>query len=122
MRKLRTSALAIATATTVALGGMTVAGAQPNGSSSTSATTTEGDSVELVETEGPTLSSAIGGSLEAGKPADPTAIFGSDKAGFGEQPAWAQAMYITGVIAAAGAFFGLVVAPIANFIKFNYFA
>lgn len=120
MRKLRTSALAIATATTVALGGMTVAGAQPNGSSSTSATTTEGDSVTF--SDGTAGSSALGEALGAGKPADPTAIFGSNKAGFGTQPAWAQAMYITGVIAAAGAFFGLVVAPIANFIKFNYFA
>ena len=114
MRKLRNSALAIATATTVALGGMTVAGAQdaplPNNESN----------VNLSETG--SSAGSLGDALEFGEEADPRAIFGSDKSGFGDQPLWAQLMYGVGVAGVAASIFGLVIAPAANFIYANFLA
>ena len=90
MRKLRNSALAIATATTVALGGMTVAGAQDGG-----ALPNEESNVNLSETG--SSAGSLGDALEFGEEADPRAIFGSYKSGFGDQPLWAQLMYGVGV-------------------------
>ena len=115
MRKLRNSALAIATATTIALGGMTVAGAQegdalPNNESN----------VNLSETG--SSAGSLGDALQFDEEADPRAIFGFDKSGFGDQPLWAQLLYGVGVAGVAGSIFGLVVAPAANFIYANFLA
>lgn len=115
MRKLRNSALAIATATTVALGGMTVAGAQ------------EGDALPNNESNvnlSGTGSSAgsLGDALDFDQELDPRLIFGSDKSQFGEAPKWAQLMYGVGVAGVAASIFGLVIAPAANFIYANFLA
>ena len=115
MRKLRNSALAIATATTVALGGMTVAGAQDGG-----ALPNEESNVNLSETG--SSAGSLGDALQFDEEADPRAIFGFDKSGFGDQPLWAQLLYGVGVAGVAGSIFGLVVAPAANFIYANFLA
>lgn len=116
MRKLRNSALAIATATTVALGGMTVAGAQDQGD----ALPNNESNVNLSETG--SSAGSLGDALELDQELDPRLIFGSDKSGFGDAPTWAQVLYGVGVAGVAASIFGLVVAPAANFIYANFLA
>lgn len=110
MRKFRNSALAIATATTVAFGGVSVASAQ------------DADPVELVDSlSSPSLSSTIGDALEKDEAADGRVIFGSDKTGFSTQPVWAKLMYGVGVATAIASFIGLIAGPIYNFFTYNNF-
>ena len=115
MRNLRNSALAIATATTLTLGGMTVAGAQeayvlPNNESN----------VNLSDTG--SSAGSLGDALEFDQELNPRDIFGSDKSEFENAPLWGQVLYGTGIAAVAASIFGLVIAPIANFIYANFLA
>lgn len=115
MRKFRNSALAIATATTVAFGGVSVASAE--------APVVEDDVVLSDSLSSPSLSSNLNEWLELdkGAEADGRAIFGSDKTGFGEQPRWAQLFYGIGVTTAIASFIGLIAGPIYNFFTYNNF-
>ena len=115
MRKLRNSALAIATATTVALGGMTVAGAQEGG-----ALPNEESNVNLSDTG--SSAGSLGDALDFDEELNPRDIFGSDKSNFGKAPTWAQVLYGVGVASVAASIFGLVIAPAANFIYANFLA
>lgn len=102
MRNFRQVALAGATALAVTFGSTAVA----------SADQTEATKVE----SGPSLSSEIGKHLDSEKTADGRAIFGVQKEGFEEQPAWAKLLYGLLIFNSAAAFFGLVVGPAYNFI------
>ena len=105
MRNFRQVALAGATALAVTFGSTAVAAAQTE----TSATTTAAES-------GPSLSHKIGKHLESDQKADGTEIFGVQKEGFEEQPAWAKLLYGLLIFNSAAAFFGLIVGPAYNFI------
>ena len=142
MRSIRNSAIAGATALAVAFGGITVASAQDlaldaeltTGTTAADDTTVEdttvsGDAELVGEVEGPqadapeegytpSLSSDIntGSSLEGEEPANGTAIFGSSKEGFGEQPRWAQLLYAGSILGSIASLIGLIVGPIHNYI------
>ena len=105
MRNFRQVALAGATALAVTFGSTAVAAAKTE----TSATTTAAES-------GPSLSHEIGKHLDSGTTADSRAIFGVQKEGFEEQPAWAKLLYGLLIFNSAAAFFGLIVGPAYNFI------
>ena len=105
MRNFRQVALAGATAVAVTFGSTAVAAAQTE----TPATTTAAES-------GPSLSHKIGKHLDSGTTADGRAIFGVQKEGFEEQPAWAKLLYGLLIFNSAAAFFGLIVGPAYNFI------
>lgn len=53
--------------------------------------------------------------LDGHKPADGTALFGSSKEGFGDQPGWAKVLYAGTLITGVGAVLGAIIAPIYNF-------
>lgn len=106
MRNFRQVALAGATALAVTFGSTAVATAETPGILSSAA---EAES-------GPSLSHKIGKLLDSGTAADGRAIFGVQKEGFEEQPAWAKLLYGLLVFNSAAAFFGLVVGPAYNFI------
>lgn len=53
--------------------------------------------------------------LDGDQPADGTALFGSSKEGFGDQPGWAKLLYAGTLITGVGAVLGGVLAPIYNF-------
>ncbi|MCS5480713.1 hypothetical protein NYP18_13770 [Corynebacterium sp. YIM 101645] len=53
--------------------------------------------------------------LDGDQPADGTALFGSSKEGFGDQPSWAKLLYAGTVITGVGAVLGAIIAPIYNF-------
>ena len=101
MRNFRQVALAGATALAVTFGSTAVASAD-----------TEPTKVE----SGPSLSHEIGKHLDSETTADGRAIFGVQKEGFEEQPAWAKLLYGLLVFNSAAAFFGLIVGPAYNFI------
>lgn len=104
MRNFRQVALAGATALAVTFGSTAVATAEP-------------DEAEVTTTEnGPSLSHEIGKHLDSETAADGTAIFGVQKEGFEEQPAWAKLLYGLLIFNSAAAIFGLVVGPAYNFI------
>ncbi|WP_459612814.1 hypothetical protein [Corynebacterium urogenitale] len=122
MRKFRNSALAIATATTVALGGMSVASAE--------------DTVTIVEpsSSAANLSSETGDSLNKDIKVNGEQLFGSGNHetqpngslpnftdADGNVATWAKVMYGVGIAAAIASFFGLIVAPLYNFFTFNTF-
>ncbi|QNE89762.1 hypothetical protein H0194_01515 [Corynebacterium incognita] len=119
MRSFRTAAVAGATALAVAFGGTTVAGAQTAGDADAievhEDTTVTGGANDNGETGG-SLSSKIGSTTDATDPANGTAIFGSSKEGFGEQPAWAKIMYGATILGVVGTFIGAIVGPIYNYI------
>ncbi|MDR7329582.1 hypothetical protein [Corynebacterium guangdongense] len=137
MRSIRNSAIAGATALAVAFGGTTIASAQdPTLDAEAGAEVTlsgdapaSGDAELAGEVEGPqaeapeegytpSLSSDIntGSSLEGEEPANGTAIFGSSKEGFGDQPRWAQLLYAGSILGSIASLIGLVVGPIHNYI------
>lgn len=111
MRKFRNAALAVATATTVAISGVSVAAAQDDQG------TTPGSSQQQ---------GGLKGSLELDKSASGDQIRNwldpkykeEDKGDFGM---WAKLLVGGGIAAAAAAVFGLVVAPAYNFLKYNGF-
>lgn len=107
MRKFRNAALAVATATTVAISGVSVASAQN-------------------EPQQQPGSTSLKGSLELDKPASGDQIRNwldpkykeEDKGDFGM---WAKLLVGGGIAAAAASVLGLVVAPAYNFLKYNGF-
>lgn len=110
MRSIRKAAIAGAAAIALTLG------------STTAAVASDADIVEdapgvVEDTKGEgSIWTGSSERLEGDKAADGTAIFGSSKNGFGEQPLWAQLLYgatISGVIAT---FIGTIAGPIYNFI------
>lgn len=111
MRNFRNAALAVATATTVAISGVSVAAAQDDQG------TTPGSSQQQ---------GGLKGSLELDKSASGDQIRNwldpkykeEDKGDFGM---WAKLLVGGGIAAAAAAVFGLVVAPAYNFLKYNGF-
>ena len=122
MRKFRNSALAIATATTVAFGGMSVASAE--------------DTVTIVEpsSSAANLSSEMGDSLNKDIQVNGEQLFGSGNHetqpngslpnftdADGNEATWAKVMYGAGIAAAIASFFGLIIAPLYNFFTFNTF-
>lgn len=116
MRSFRSAAVAGATAMAVAFGGTTIATAQDAEVVEVHEdTTTNGNKFDDGETGG-SLSSKIGGKTDATEPANGTAIFGSSKDGFGDQPAWAKIMYGATILGAVGTFIGAIVGPIYNYI------
>ena len=128
MRNLRKAAFAGATAVAVAFGSTSVALAQDAAASSndttvaTSSTETK-DGVERPTKGEESLSSRIGNSLESDQTAYGPAIFGSSKgeaAGesetFEQQPVWAKILYGLSIFASVAAAFGLIVAPLYNFV------
>ena len=106
MRNFRQVALAGATALAVTFGSTAVAAADQ----------TEPSTATTAAENGPSLSSKIGTHLDSETAADGTAIFGVQKEGFEEQPAWAKLLYGLLIFNSAAAFFGLIVGPAYNFI------
>lgn len=104
MRNFRQVALAGATALAVTFGTTAVATAEQPG---TNVTATQ---------NGPSLSHKIGKHLDSETATDGREIFGAQKEGFEEQPAWAKLLYGLLIFNSAAAFFGLVVGPAYNFI------
>ncbi|MDK8891654.1 hypothetical protein QQA05_09645 [Corynebacterium macclintockiae] len=117
MRKFRNAALAVATATTVAISGVSVASAAPTG----------GETVTLSGND--TLSKirkAIDpdNKLEWDKPAAGKDVFGAtswknNEAAKARTPMWAKIADSLLITTAAISAFGLVVAPIYNFLRYG---
>lgn len=117
MRKFRTAALAIATATTVAVSGMSVASAETN---------PDGD-VQL--SNGSTLDHIrqgldSKGSLEWKKPVNARDVFGSESWKNNKEiaqrvPMWAKIADSMLIATAVASVFGLLVAPAYNFLRYG---
>jgi hypothetical protein len=58
--------------------------------------------------------------LNGDKPADGTALFGSSKEGFGDQPGWAKVLYAGTLFTGVGAVLGAIIAPIYNFLTHGF--
>lgn len=112
MRSIRKAAVAGAAAIALTLGSTTAAVADAPGD-----VDYVGDKAPVDDTKGEgSIWTGSSERLEGDKPANGTAIFGSSKTGFGEQPLWAQLLYgatISGIIAT---FIGTIAGPIHNFI------
>ncbi|MGJ4074682.1 hypothetical protein ACN4BK_06425 [Corynebacterium macclintockiae] len=116
MRKFRNAALAVATATTVAISGVSVASAQDNG-----------ETVTL--SDNGTLNKIRKGldpedKLKWDQPAKGQDIFGSDSWKNNEETSknlapWAKVADVLLITTAAISVFGLVVAPIYNFLRYG---
>lgn len=130
--RIRTAAIAGASAVAVALSGATAVAQEGNSSFSGSSTifnesTTAGGYEGQEGQSKSTLSSQIGAGLEKELPANGVSIFGSSKDGSEEladgdissQPAWAQTFYGLGIAAAVVTVIGLAVGPVLNFIKYG---
>ncbi|AQQ15518.1 hypothetical protein CGLAU_07815 [Corynebacterium glaucum] len=123
MRNLRKAAFAGATAVAVAFGSTSVALAQDAAASSNNTTNATVQGVEQPTNAEGSLSSRIGNSLESDQTAYGPALFGSSKgeaAGesetFEQQPVWAKILYGLSIFASVAAAFGLIVAPLYNFV------
>ena len=101
MRKFRNAALAVATATTVAISGVSVAAAEDEQG------TTPGSITQEQGTEGSSKPNAEGSSE----------VKGEDN----NTPWWAKLFIGGGIAAAAASVLGLIVAPAYNFLKYNGF-
>lgn len=113
MRKFRNAALAVATATTVAISGVSVAAAEEEG-------TTPGSTQEQGVKGSSDLKEKLGWwddftGTDVGNWLDPK-FEGED-----ELPLWAKIFVGGGIAAAAASVLGLVVAPAYNFLKYNGF-
>src|SRR5699024_1610766 len=116
--RIRKAAIAGATAIAVAFGGTTIASAEEGDTSSLSSESGTADSA-------PTLSSKIADSpvVDRGEGNDKNTqftgqdIFSSSK-NFDNVPDWAQGFYALTVLASIGSIIGLIVGPLANYIKF----
>ncbi|PFG28510.1 hypothetical protein [Corynebacterium renale] len=143
MRTLRTTVVAAASVAALTLGtSAAVAAETPNANNSSSTTTTgaqenngsskkeenagaqenngsskkdeNADNTNSGFKEGGTGSSKIGARLDADKPADGQAIFGSSK-DLNSQPAWAKLVYALTWLGGIGSFLGLIAGPLYNF-------
>jgi len=110
MRNFRKAALAGATAVALTFGTASVASAAETQPTPPAATQ-----------QGPSLSSKIGTALDASKPANGEALFGSSQ-DLSSQPAWAQLLLAGSVFAGITSFVGLVVGPVYNFFVHGPFA
>lgn len=114
MRKFRNAALAVATATTVAISGVSVASAQ-DADTNPGITGSLGKIRETIDPED---------KLEWDKPVPGQDIFGSDSWKNNEEtkartPLWAKIADGLLITTAAISVFGLVVAPIYNFLRYG---
>lgn len=114
MRKFRNAALAVATATTVAISGVSVASAQDNTGSKTPAAT--GSSISDLKDKLGWYQDFTGD--QVGNWLNPK-YDGEDKNS--ALPLWAKIFVGGGIAAAAASVLGLVVAPAYNFLKYNGF-
>ncbi|MCX2163876.1 hypothetical protein [Corynebacterium auriscanis] len=115
MRKFRNAALAIATATTVAVSGMSVASAEmpmnPDGDTILSDTPILDNLRRNLDPEN---------KLEWEKPETGRAVFGSDSwKNFDDLSGWAQGAKILLTVTAIASVFGLLVAPAYNFLRYG---
>lgn len=124
MRKFRNAALAVATATTVAISGVSVAAAQEAGNQgSQEQTQGSGKTGEKPSLAGSSeLKDKIQDKVEWKK----GPISGEDVGNWlkGENkdlPLWMKLFVGGGIAAAAASVFGLIVAPAYNFLKYNGF-
>ncbi|MGJ4138383.1 hypothetical protein [Corynebacterium evansiae] len=123
MRKFRNAALAVATATTVAISGVSVAAAEDD--KGTTPGSTQEQTTGSLQGEGSLLDKIKAG-LELDKPASGDQIRDwldpkykdDDKGDFG---LWAKLFVGGGIAAAAASVLGLIVAPAYNFLKYNGF-
>lgn len=128
---MRTAVVAAASVAALTLGTSAAVAAEPSNANNSSSTTTENtgaqenngsskkdeqntDKTNSEFKEGGTLSSKIGAGLEADKPADGQAIFGSSK-DLNSQPAWAKLVYALTWLGGIGSFLGLIAGPLYNF-------
>ena len=123
MRNFRKAALAGATAVAVAFGSTTMAVAETDPATQPEENQSSSTGTDApADAKKPSASTKIGAGLEAydkdgnATGADGRAIFGSQKEGFGDQPAWSKAFYALTVFSAVSAFIGLVVGPAYNFV------
>ena len=115
MRKFRNAALAVATATTVAISGVSVASAQDAGNQTPAATGSsdlKGKILKGIEWDSESGKTASGDKIA-------TWLKGEDKNN--DLPIWAKIFVGGGIAAAAASVFGLIVAPAYNFLKYNGF-
>lgn len=114
MRKFRNAALAVATATTVAISGVSVASAQ-DADTNPGITGSLGKIRETIDPDN---------KLEWDEPVAGKDIFGSDSWKNNEETAkniapWAKVADVLLITTAAISVFGLVVAPIYNFLRYG---
>lgn len=110
MRKFRNAALAVATATTVAISGVSVASAQEAGDQ-TPAATGSSDLKDKLGWHQDFTGDQVGNWLNP-------KYDGEDK---NDLPLWTKIFVGGGIAAAAASVLGLVVAPAYNFLKYNGF-
>lgn len=110
MRKFRNAALAVATATTVAISGVSVASAQ-DANDQTPAATGSSDLKEKLGWWDDFTGDQVGNWLDPKYKED-------DK---NDLPLWTKIFVGGGIAAAAASVLGLVVAPAYNFLKYNGF-
>ncbi|WP_426721613.1 hypothetical protein [Corynebacterium auriscanis] len=112
MRKFRHAALALTTATTVAISGISVASAETTGEN---VTLSDSPALHnLRETLDPE------NKLEWEKPETGRAVFGSDSwKNFDDLSGWAQGAKILLTVTAIASVFGLLVAPAYNFLRYG---
>ena len=114
MRKFRNAALAVATATTVAISGVSVAAAAEN----------DGQTPPATEQGGVSGSSKFLEKLELNKQATGDQLFGKENWKNNEEikadtPMWAKIADSLFITTAAISVFGLIVAPIYNFLRYG---
>lgn len=119
MRKFRNAALAVATATTVAISGVSVAAAEegqtPPAPENTGSLQGEGSLIDKIKAGLELDKSASGDQIRNWL--DPK-YKEEDKGDFGM---WAKLFVGGGIAAAAASVLGLIVAPAYNFLKYNGF-
>ncbi|OFT33888.1 hypothetical protein HMPREF3166_06815 [Corynebacterium sp. HMSC08A12] len=113
MRKFRNAALAVATATTVAISGVSVAAAE-----------NDGQTPPATEQDGVSGSSKLWDKLELDKQATGDQLFGKENWKNNEEikadtPMWAKIADSLFITTAAISVFGLIVAPIYNFLRYG---
>ena len=127
MRKFRNAALAVATATTVAISGVSVAAAKDEQGTTPGSITqeqgTEGSSKPNAEGSSEVKEKLAGSASKLGWTQDFTAIDVANwfKGEDNNTPWWAKLFIGGGIAAAAASVLGLIVAPAYNFLKYNGF-
>ncbi|MGJ4082733.1 hypothetical protein ACN4DW_04925 [Corynebacterium macclintockiae] len=122
MRKFRNAALAVATATTVAISGVSVAAAEDEQGTTPGSQQTQGSAKTG---EKPDLAGSLG-KIQDKVEWKKGPISGEDVGNWlkGENkdlPLWMKLFVGGGIAAAAASVFGLIVAPAYNFLKYNGF-
>lgn len=122
MRKFRNAALAVATATTVAISGVSVAAAEEPVNQG-SQEQTQGSDKPNAEGSSKVKEKLAGSASKLGWTQDFTAIDVANwfKGEDNNTPWWAKLFIGGGIAAAAASVLGLIVAPAYNFLKYNGF-